>query len=58
MAITGETLGVVAAPRTVDQLHARVVEFRPAMRGTPPARTASRVLLGDPPITDAARGVY
>lgn len=58
MAITGEALGVIAAPRTVEQLHVRLAEFRPALRGTPPARTASRVLLGDPPISGIARGIY
>lgn len=58
MAVTGEALGVIAAPRTVDQLHARLADFRPVLRGTPPARTASRVLLGDPPITGIARVGY
>jgi uncharacterized protein (DUF2236 family) len=58
MARTGEAVGVVGAPRSLDQLRARLDEYRQALSGSPPARRASRVLLWNPPITGAARAGY
>lgn len=57
-AITGEALGAVDVPRTVEQLDAAIEEFRPELASTPAARDAARFLLVHPPVPLPMRVPY
>ncbi len=57
-ALVAERLGVVAAPRTLAELHAELDAFRPELAATPAAHRVARFLLLDPPLPWAARPGY
>lgn len=58
MAVVASALGVSEPPRTEQELHDRINEFRPELRGTPAAREAARFLLLTPPLPLPARPAY
>lgn len=57
-AVVARKLGVNEPPRTVDQLHAELREYRSELVGTREARDAARFLLLEPPLPLAARPPY
>lgn len=58
MAVVAGALGVPTPPMTERELHDRIEEFRPELRGTAAARDAARFLLLTPPLRLPARPAY
>lgn len=58
MAVVARALGVPEPPRTEQELHDRIEDFRPELRGTRAARDAARFLLLTPPLPLPARPAY
>jgi len=57
-AATGEALGAVDVPRSVEQLETALEGFRSELASTPAARDAARFLLVHPPVPIAMRAPY
>ncbi len=57
-AVIASKLGVLDPPIDVRMLNQQLRAFRPELRGTPPARTAARFLLIEPPLPLPARPAY
>jgi uncharacterized protein (DUF2236 family) len=57
-AVVARALGVVDPPATEGELRDRLAAFRPELRGTREARSATRYLLLQPPLPLAARPAY
>ena len=57
-AVVAEKLGVIKAPRTVDELQAAIREYRPELTGSEQANEAAALLLRDPPLPAVARIGY
>jgi len=58
MATVAEALGVVDAPRSVQQLKDQLRSYRPELRSTPEARDVARYLLVTPPMPLVVRPAY
>jgi uncharacterized protein (DUF2236 family) len=58
LAVVGERLGVLDAPRTEAELREQLDAFRPELEGSPVARQAARYVLLRPPVALAARPAY
>lgn len=58
MATVAEALGVVDAPRSVQQLQDQLRSYRPELRSTPEARDVARYLLVTPPMPLIVRPAY
>src|SRR5699024_2231003 len=55
---TAEALGVLRAPRTVDELRSTLATYRPELRSTEGARDVARFLLWQAPVPWVARPGY
>lgn len=58
MALIAETLGVIDAPRSVQELKDQLRSYRPELRSTPEAREVARYLLVTPPMPLLIRPAY
>lgn len=58
MALIAETLGVIDAPRSVQELKDQLHSYRPELRSTPEAREVARYLLVTPPMPLLIRPAY